>query len=68
MATRMPGRATGSTTQNPKAGYYLYDPKTGFLAKSELAVTMSGTLVVAIGQTDTSVQLFQTRLMGFVSW
>ncbi len=49
------------TTQNPKAGYYLYDPKTGYLAKTELAVTMSGTLVVAIGQTDTSVQLFQTQ-------
>lgn len=49
------------TTQNPKAGYYLYDPKTGYLVKSELAVTMSGTLVVAIGQTDTSVQLFQTQ-------
>lgn len=49
------------TTQNPKAGYYLYDPKTGWLAKSELSVTMSGTLVVAIGQTETSVQLFQTQ-------
>ncbi len=49
------------TTQTPKAGYYLYDPKTGYLVKSELAVTMSGTLVVAIGQTDTSVQLFQTQ-------
>lgn len=49
------------TTQNPKAGYYLFDPKTGYLVKSELAVTMSGTLVVAIGQTDTSVQLFQTQ-------
>ncbi len=49
------------TTQSPKAGYYLFDPKTGTLVKSELAVTMSGTLVVAIGQTDTSVQLFQTQ-------
>lgn len=48
-------------TQNPKAGYYLYDPKTGFLTKSELAVTMNGTLVVAIGTTETSVQLFQTQ-------
>jgi hypothetical protein len=48
-------------TQNPKAGFYLYDPKTGFLTKSELAVTMSGTLVVAIGTTETSVQLFQTQ-------
>lgn len=49
------------TTQNPKAGYYLYDPKTGWLVKSELAVTMSGTLVVAVGTTETSVQLFQTQ-------
>lgn len=49
------------TTQNPKAGYYLYDPKTGWLVESELAVTMSGTLVVAIGTTETSVQLFQTQ-------
>ncbi|MCU0705931.1 MAG: DUF6263 family protein [Fimbriiglobus sp.] len=48
-------------TQNPKAGYYLFDPKTGWLVKSELAVTMSGTLVVAVGQTETSVQLFQTQ-------
>lgn len=49
------------TTQNPKAGYYLFDPKTGFLAKSELSVTMTGTLVVAVGQTESSVQLFQTQ-------
>lgn len=49
------------TTQNPKAGYYLYDPKTGRLVKSELSVTMSGTLNVAIGTTETSVQLYQTQ-------
>lgn len=49
------------TTQNPKAGYYLFDAKTGRVVKSELSVTMNGTLVVAIGTTETSVQLLQTQ-------
>lgn len=49
------------STPNPKAGYYLYDPKTGWLAKSEMEVTMSGSLEVAVGTTTTSVQLFQKQ-------
>lgn len=49
------------TTENPKPGYYLYDAKTGQLKKSELEVTMRGTLNVAIGTTETSVQLFQKQ-------
>jgi hypothetical protein len=48
-------------TQNPKAGVYLFDNKTGMLRKAELAVTMSGTLVVAIGTTETTVALSQTQ-------
>ncbi len=49
------------STQNPKAGYYLFDPKTGWLTKSEMEVTMSGSLEVAVGTTTTSVQLFQKQ-------
>lgn len=49
------------STQNPKAGYFLYDAKTGQLKKAEQSVTMSGTLNVAIGTTETTVQLNQTQ-------
>ena len=49
------------TTQNPKAGTYLFDAKTGFLKKADLSVTMTGTLNVAIGTTETTVTLNQTQ-------
>jgi Family of unknown function (DUF6263) len=49
------------TTQNPKAGTYLFDAKTGQLKKAELSVTMTGTLNVAIGTTETTVSLNQTQ-------
>jgi len=48
-------------TQNPKAGYFLFDTKTGRILKSELAVTMTGSLNVAVGTTETVVQLNQTQ-------
>jgi len=48
-------------TVNPKPGYFLYDAKTGLLIKSELVVTMTGTLNVAIGNTETTVMLNQTQ-------
>ena len=49
------------TTQNPKAGTYLFDAKTGMLKKAELSVTMTGQLTVAIGTTETVVNLNQTQ-------
>ncbi len=54
-------KAGDLTTQNPKPGYYLYDAKTGLVVKAELAVTMQGTLNVAVGSTETTVQLNQTQ-------
>jgi hypothetical protein len=48
-------------TQNPKPGVFLFDAKTGMLKKAESSVTMSGTLNVAIGTTETTVQLNQTQ-------
>ena len=54
-------KAGDLTTQSPKAGYYIFDPKTGFVKKAELSVTMTGQLTVAIGTTETVVNLNQTQ-------
>ena len=48
-------------TINPKPGVILFDPKTGRVVESEIAVTMKGTLDVAIGTTDTKVELYQEQ-------
>ena len=49
------------TTAQPTPGYFLYDAKTGLLVKSELKVTMTGSLKVAIGNTETTVNLNQSQ-------
>jgi len=56
-------RIKGATldTVDPKAGTFLFDPKTGQVVTGTIAVRMSGKLNVTIGTTETEVQLVQDQ-------
>lgn len=48
-------------TINPKPGVIRFDRKAGRVEESDINVTMKGTLDVAIGTTDTKVELYQEQ-------
>ncbi|MGL6094591.1 MAG: DUF6263 family protein [Fimbriiglobus sp.] len=56
-------RIKGGTleTVGSKPGVILYNAKTGRVESSDIAVTMKGNLDVAIGTTDTKVELYQEQ-------
>lgn len=56
-------RIKGGTLESvdPKPGYILYNAKTGRIIKSNLTVTMKGTLNVIVGGQDTNVDLTQEQ-------
>jgi hypothetical protein len=48
-------------TINPKPGVILYNAKTGRVESSDITLTMKGSLDVALGTTDTKIELFQEQ-------
>jgi hypothetical protein len=49
------------TTEDPKPGYILFDPKTGRIVQSQIKVKLKGQLNVTVGGTDTTVDLYQEQ-------
>jgi hypothetical protein len=51
----------GKLSSDPAKGNILYDPKTGRVTSAEITIKLKGELTVAIGGTDTKVELNQEQ-------